>query len=58
MIITNILCDATYGVQRNQRGISGSLDRAESLITAFMRIVPKETTVALAPIGSYRISAI
>ena len=32
---------------RNQRGIPGSPDRAESLIMAFMRIVPQETIVNL-----------
>ena len=30
---------------RNQRGIPGSPDRAESLIMAFMKVVPRETTV-------------
>ena len=30
---------------RNQRGIPGSPDRAESLIMAFMRMVPQQTTV-------------
>jgi hypothetical protein len=30
---------------RNQRGIPGSPDRAESLIMAFMKVVPQETTV-------------
>ena len=32
---------------RNQRGIPGSPDRAESLIMAFTRIVPQQTTVNL-----------
>jgi hypothetical protein len=32
---------------RNQRWIPGSPDRAESLIMAFMRIVPQETIVNL-----------
>jgi phage terminase large subunit len=31
--------------QRNQRGIPGSPDRAESLIMAFMKVVPQQTTV-------------
>jgi hypothetical protein len=30
---------------RNQRGIPGSPDRAESLIMAFMKVVPQQTTV-------------
>ena len=30
---------------RNQRGIPGSPDRAESLIMSFMRVVPQQTTV-------------
>src|SRR5258708_12518052 len=31
--------------QRNQRGIPGSPDRAESLIMSFMRVGPQQTTV-------------
>jgi phage terminase large subunit len=30
---------------RNQRGIPGSPDRAESLVMAFMKVVPQQTTV-------------
>jgi hypothetical protein len=30
---------------RNQRGIPGSPDRAESLIMGFMKVVPQQTTV-------------
>ena len=33
---------------RNKRGIPGSPDRAESLIMAFMRVVPQVTTVTYA----------
>lgn len=44
--------------QRNQRGIPGSPDRAESLIMAFMNVVPQERTVTLAPAGRYQISPI
>jgi hypothetical protein len=32
---------------RNQRGIPGSPDRAESPIMAFMRIIPQQTIVNL-----------
>ena len=41
---------------RNQRGIPGSPDRAESLIMAFMRIVEQQTTVTFA--APYQISPI
>ncbi len=41
---------------RNQRGIPGSPDRAESLIMAFMRIVQQQTTVTFA--APYQISPI
>jgi hypothetical protein len=41
---------------RNQRGIPGSPDRAESLIMAFMRVVQQETTVTYG--SPYQISAI
>ena len=44
--------------QRNQRGIPGSPDRAESLIMAFMKVVPQETIINLAPSGGYQISPI
>ncbi len=42
--------------QRNQRGIPGSPDRAESLIMAFMRVVQRERTVNFT--GDYQISPI
>jgi hypothetical protein len=32
---------------RNQRGIPSSPDRAESLIMAFMKVVPQQITVNL-----------
>jgi phage terminase large subunit len=41
---------------RNQRGIPGSPDRAESLIMAFMRVVQQQTTVTFA--APYQISPI
>ena len=41
---------------RNQRGIPGSPDRAESLIMAFMRIVQQQTTVTFS--APYQISPI
>lgn len=41
---------------RNQRGIPGSPDRAESLIMAFMRVVPAQTAVSWQ--GSYQISPV
>jgi len=44
--------------QRNQRGIPGSPDRAESLIMAFMRIVPREQQQIVAGAGEYQISPI
>jgi hypothetical protein len=44
--------------QRNQRGIPGSPDRAESLVMAFMRVVAQQTTVSLTPPGGYQISPI
>ena len=43
---------------RNQRGIPGSPDLLESLIMAFMKVVPQETTVTLAPSDGYQISPI
>ena len=45
--------------QRNQRGIPGSPDRAESLIMAFMRVVPRRQAEVLGggP-DAYRISAV
>lgn len=44
--------------QRNQRGIPGSPDRAESLIMAFMRVVPREQSEVINAAGEYRISAV
>jgi hypothetical protein len=42
---------------RNQRGIPGSPDRAESLIMAFMKVVPRQSTVVWGqPPGDYQIS--
>jgi len=43
---------------RNQRGIPGSPDRAESLIMAFMRVVQQQTTVVMGGFGSYQISPV
>lgn len=42
--------------ERNKRGIPGSPDRAESLIMAFMKVVPQRTTVTYAQ--PHRISPI
>jgi hypothetical protein len=43
---------------RNQRGIPGSPDRAESLIMAFMRVVQRETSVSFDGAEGYQISPI
>ena len=43
---------------RNARGIPGSPDRAESLIMAFMRVVPRETTWVFNSVPEYQISPI
>src|SRR3569623_273991 len=39
---------------RNARGIPGSPDRAESLIMAFMRVVPRETTWVFNSVPEYQ----
>jgi len=42
--------------QRNKRGIPGSPDRAESVVMAFMRMVPQQQTVADPDLGPVVIS--
>jgi hypothetical protein len=43
---------------RNQRGIPGSPDRAESLIMSYMRVVQEKTTVSFGGAGAYQIGPI
>ena len=42
--------------ERNKRGIPGSPDRAESVVMAFMRVVPKQQTVRDPEMGPVHIS--